>query len=74
MRASDVHELQLKLQKLQQEMRHNRDSEPSEEVTEENIAVHEIHGDGAHAHRRDLRIEDFEVSTTLGRTIHVLVL
>lgn len=66
MRASDVHELQLKLQKLQQEMRHHHDSEPSEEVTEENIAVHEMHGEGAHLHRRDLRIDDFEVSTTLG--------
>lgn len=72
MRASDVHELQLKLQKLQQEMKHHRDSEPSEEVTEENIAVHEMHGD-ANAHRRDLRIEDFEVSTTLGTYRHQVI-
>lgn len=66
MRASDVHELQLKLHKLQQEMRQNRDSETSEEVTEDNVVVDGMTNDEPDIARRDLRIDDFEVSTTLG--------
>jgi len=66
MRASDVHELQLKLHKLQQEMRQNRDSETSEEVTEENVVVEGMQNDEPDIDKRDIRIDDFEVSTTLG--------
>lgn len=66
MKASDVQELQFKLQKLQFELRQNRDSETSEEVTEENGGYGRmVHGDGD-SHGRDLRIDDFEISTTLG--------
>jgi len=66
MRASDVHELQLKLQKLQQAMKDNRDSDASEEVTEDNIAPVGISHDDADFPQKQLRIDDFEVSTTLG--------
>lgn len=65
MKASEVHELQLKLQKLKLELGQNKDSDASEEVTEENIVYERVsHGSGAPG--RDLRIDDFEISTTLG--------
>jgi len=66
MRASDVQELQLKLQKLQLELRQNKDSESSEEATEDNLAYEGRTSDEFDVQRRDLRIDDFEISTTLG--------
>ena len=64
MKASDVQELQFKLQKLQFELRQNKDIETSEEVTEDHGVYDQMpHGDGE---GRDLRIDDFEISTTLG--------
>jgi len=66
MRASDVHELQLKLQKLQYELKQSKDDETSEEVTEEQVAYDEVPTHEADIQRRDLRIGDFDISTTLG--------
>jgi len=68
MKASDVQELQLKLQKLQQlQHKHDhRDTESSEEVTEDHSTYEVRNTDHFNDKNRDLRIEDFEISTTLG--------
>lgn len=67
MKASDVQELQLKLQKLQQlQLKKNVDSESSEDVTEENSTYEPRNTDPVHDQKRNLRIDDFEISTTLG--------
>jgi len=66
MKPSDVQELQIKLQRLQLELRQNKHSESSEEVTEENGAYDERHTDDVRPQREEIRIDDFEISTTLG--------
>ena len=66
MKASDVQELQLKLQKLQIELNKNRNNESSEEVTQELIAYEDRSSHNGNAARDNLRIDDFEISTTLG--------
>jgi len=66
MRASDVQELQFKLQKLQFELKKNRDSDASEEVTEDNVPLEDITNSEIEVQGRNLRIDDFDISTTLG--------
>jgi len=68
MKASDVQELQLKLQKLQIELNKNRNNESSEEVTQELIAYEDRSSHNGNAARDNLRIDDFEISTTLGNS------
>jgi len=67
MKASDVQELQLKLQRLQLELKRNRNGESSEEVTEENIVYEERVHIERESEKDDLKISDFEISTTLGK-------
>ena len=66
MKASDVQELQLKLQKLQIQLNQNRNNDSSEEVTEELIAYEDRNTHNDNARKDNLRIDDFEISTTLG--------
>ncbi len=66
MKASDVQELQLKLQKLQIQLNQNRNNESSEEVTEDLIAYEDRNTHNDNTRKDNLRIDDFEISTTLG--------
>jgi len=66
MKASDVQELQLKLQKLQFELKKNRNGDSSEEITQENIVYEERVHIERESEKDELQISDFEISTTLG--------
>jgi len=67
MKASDVQELQLKLQKLQFELKKNRNGDSSEEITQENIVYEERVHIERESEKDELQISDFEISTTLGK-------
>ncbi len=67
MKPSDVQELQIKLQKLQYELKQTRGHDSSEEVTEENIVYEEERVQIVKERKsNELQISDFEISTTLG--------
>lgn len=74
MKASDVQELQLKLQKLQLELKKSRNDESSEEVTEENIVYEERVRVERESDKEDLQISDFEISTTLGKASNQVII
>jgi hypothetical protein len=69
MKASDVQELQRKLQKLQFELKQNAtfsEDEGEDMNREEDYILEKIQEAKRDIHHRKLNIEEFEISTTLG--------
>jgi hypothetical protein len=69
MKASDIEELQRKLAKLQYERNQTEEQSDSEDVVRVEPGLPPRHIDDSHFFKnRQLTIDDFHVSTTLGTT------